>query len=213
MIKKLIKWLFYLASAILFGVLALNIWLVLNTEDQVYKDLEDLPYNDVGLVLGTSHRLHNGDSNMFFFQRIEQSVKLYKAGKVKHIIVSGDNSTPYYNEPAKMKAVLMEKGIPESAISMDFAGFRTLDSIVRSKLVFGQKSITIITQDFHSYRALFIANHHGLKAVASVGEKLPMQISFKIELREIFARTFTFWDLYLAKKEPRFLGEKEIINF
>lgn len=212
MIKKIIKWLFYLVSGLLFGVLVLNVLLVLNTEGQVYDDISNLPDNDVGLVLGTSHRLHNGDSNMFFFQRIEQTVKLYQAGKIQHIIVSGDNSTPYYNEPAKMKSVLMEKGIPEEVISMDFAGFRTLDSIVRSKLVFGQTNITVITQDFHSYRALYIANFHGINAVASVGEKLPMHVSFKIEFREVFARTVTFWDLYIAKKSPRFLGEKEEIH-
>ena len=201
--SKLFKWLLNIAGTILFGILVLNVWLVSKTEGQVFiGSIDEVPANEVGLVLGTSHRLQNGDSNMFFFQRIDQTVKLYKAGKIKHILVSGDNSSRYYNEPAKMKSVLVSKGIPEKAISMDPHGYRTLDSVIRSLKVYGNNKITIITQDFHSYRALFIANFYGLDAVASVGSKLPLNISIKIELREIFARLITFWDLYVMQTQP-----------
>ncbi len=210
--RNLIKRVFYLLGAFLILIIALNIWLIRSTESQVYTDISKIPTMEVGLVLGTSHRLQSGDSNMFFYQRIDQAVQLYQMGKIKHLIVSGDNGSRYYNEPQKMKNTLMDRGIPEHAISMDFAGFRTLDSIIRSKLIFGQQKMVIITQDFHSYRALFIANFHQIEAVASVGSKLPLRVRLKTELREIMARGLAIFDLYILNKQPKFLGEKEELN-
>lgn len=189
-----------------------NIWIVKSTEDKVYSDLKLLPDHRIGLVLGTSHRSVGGGPNPFFQNRIETAATLYSLGKIDHFILSGDNSTMYYNEPLEMQKALIKKGVPASAITLDYAGLRTLDSIVRSKKIFGQNKITIITQPFHSYRALFISRYYDMDAVAMVAEEPELDQTFKVRLREYLARTKAVLDLYIFKTDPRFLGEKEEIN-
>ncbi len=188
-----------------------NIWIVSSTEDKVYSDLKLLPDHRMGLVLGTSHRSVGGGPNPFFQNRIETAATLYSMGKIDHFILSGDNSSLYYNEPLEMQKALIKKGVPASAITLDYAGLRTLDSIVRSKKIFGQNKITIITQPFHSYRALFISRYYNIDAVAMVAEEPDLDRTFKVRLREYLARTKAVLDLYIFKTDPRFLGEKEKI--
>ena len=188
-----------------------NIWIVKSTEGNVYSDLEQLPDHRIALVLGTSYRSVGGGPNPFFQNRIEMAATLYSMGKIDHFILSGDNSTKYYNEPLEMKKALIKKGVPEKAITLDYAGLRTLDSVVRSKKIFGQNKITIITQPFHSYRALFISRYYDMDAVAMVAEDPELEQTFKVRLREYFARTKAVLDLYIFKTDPRFLGEKEKI--
>jgi SanA protein len=189
-----------------------NIWIVKSTEENVYSDLQLLPDHQMGLVLGTSHRSVGGGPNPFFQNRIETAAHLYALGKIDHFILSGDNSTIFYNEPLEMKKALIKKGVPASAITLDHAGLRTLDSIVRSKKIFGQHKITIITQPFHSYRALFISRYYDMDAVAMVAEEPELDRTFKVRLREYLARTKAVLDLYIFKTDPRHLGEKEKIN-
>ena len=114
-------------------IIASNIWIVESTEDRVYSDLNMLPDHRIALVLGTSYRSVGGGPNPFFQKRIEMAATLYSMGKIDHFILSGDNSTKYYNEPLEMQKALVKKGVPESAITLDYAGLRTLDSVVRSK--------------------------------------------------------------------------------
>lgn len=188
-----------------------NIWIVKSTEDKVYSDVTLLPEHRIGLVLGTSHRLAGGGPNPFFHKRIEMAAHLYELGKVDHFILSGDNRSRYYNEPMEMQKALIKKGVPASAITLDYAGLRTLDSVVRSKKIFGQNEITIITQPFHSYRALFISRYYDMDAVAMVADNPESDNTFKVRLREYLARTKAVLDLYVFKTDPRFLGEKEEI--
>jgi SanA protein len=143
---------------------------------------------------------------------MEAASKLYAAGKVEHFILSGDNSLSYYNEPQDMRKALLLQGIPDSAITPDYAGFRTFDSVVRSKKIFRQDSITIITQEFHAYRALFISNYYGIKAMAFATEPVPKGYSFMTHMREFLARCMAVIDLYILGKEPKFLGEQIDIN-
>lgn len=195
---------------IFFSVLiGCNIWVVKSTEQSVYFDLNKLPNHRIALVLGTSHRTMSGTANPFFEKRIEMAAKLYSLGKIDHFILSGDNRTIYYNEPITMRRALIKKGVPASAITLDFAGFRTLDSVVRSKEVFGQDKLTIITQPFHSYRALFISHYYNIDAVAMVAGEPDYDYSVKVRVREYFARTKAVLDLYIFKTEPKFMGEKE----
>lgn len=188
-----------------------NIWIVKSTEEKVYSDLALLPDHRMALVLGTSHRSVGGGPNPFFQKRIEMAAMLYAMGRIDHFILSGDNSTRYYNEPVEMKKALIRQGVPASAITLDYAGLRTLDSVVRSKKVFGQNKITIITQPFHSYRALFISRYYDMDAVAMVADDPELDKTFKVRLREYLARTKAVLDLYVFKTDPRFLGEKEEI--
>ena len=149
---------------------------------------------------------------MYFKYRINPAVELYRAGKIKHIIVSGDNSLKEYNEPKQMQQALIQKGVPESAITLDYAGFRTLDSVVRGKKVFGQQKFIIISQKFHIERALFIAHKYGIDAIGFAALDPPEKYSIKTKVREVFAKTKAVIDLYIINKKPKFLGKKEIIS-
>lgn len=188
-----------------------NLWVVLSAEDRVFSDVAELPHHRIGLVLGTSHRVQGGGPNKYFENRIRTAAELYKSGKIDHFILSGDNSTRYYNEPIEMKKALVKAGVPATAVTLDYAGLRTLDSIVRSKEIFGQNRITIITQSFHSYRALFISDYYDIDAVAMVADD-PGEGAARLVLREYLARAMAVLDLYVLKTEPRFLGEKEELN-
>jgi SanA protein len=178
----------------------------------VLTNVNALDGHKVALVLGTSKKLSSGASNPFFENRIKAAAELYHQGKISHFIVSGDNRTISYNEPMEMKKALVELGVPDSVITLDYAGLRTLDSIVRSKEIFGQEKITIITQSFHSYRALFISNYYDIDAVALVAQDSTDYASFKVYVRECFARTKAVLDLYVFNTSPRHLGEKEPLD-
>lgn len=189
-----------------------NVWIVKSTEEKVFSDLSQLPDHRVALVLGTSHRTVGGEPNPFFQNRIQTAASLYKLNKIDHFILSGDNSTRFYNEPLEMKKALINLGVPASAITLDYAGLRTLDSIVRSKHIFGQDKITIITQSFHGYRALFISDFYDIDAVVMVAEEPDPERTLRVRLREYLARTKAVLDLYIFRTGPKFLGEKEKIN-
>jgi len=188
-----------------------NWWVIQSTSPSVFSDFNDIPANPVGLVLGTSSRLSNGSPNAFFHNRMDAAAHLFKIGKVGHIIVSGDNRSKFYNEPMEMKKALIKLGVPDSVITLDYAGLRTLDSIVRSKEIFGQDHITIITQPFHSYRAVFISQYYHIKAVALVAPEPADELAVSVYVREYFARAKAILDLYVLKTAPRHLGEKEPI--
>lgn len=198
---------------ILFVVLVSSSYFVIDysTNKSIYTNVKELPNSDVALVLGTSRYTTKGYSNLFFKYRIKAAVDLYKTGKVKHIIVSGDNSLFEYNEPREMRRALVKEGIPIEAITLDFAGFRTLDSVVRCKEVFGQNNFIIISQGFHVARALFIAKKFNIDAIGYAAKNPPQSYSFKTNFREFFARTRAVIDLYVLNTQPKFLGSKETI--
>ncbi len=202
-----------MAACLLLMVLiaATNLWIVRSTSAEIFSDYNQIPSNPVGLVLGTSSRRADGSPNPFFHNRMEAAARLYALGKIGHIIVSGDNRTRYYNEPLEMKRALVKLGVPDAAITLDYAGLRTLDSVVRSKEVFGQEHITIITQPFHSYRALFISRYYHIEAVALVASEPADEPAVAVYVREYFARTKAILDLYVFKTSPRHLGDKETI--
>ncbi|MFT4663775.1 MAG: SanA protein [Polaribacter sp.] len=175
--------------------------------ESIYSSTEDIPYNKVGLLLGTGKFLKSGWLNLYYQYRIDAAVKLFESGKIDVILVSGDNSREGYDEPTTFKEDLIKRGIPPGKIHLDFAGFRTLDSVVRSKVVFGQESVTIISQPFHNERAIFIANAKGIKAVGFNAKDVSLRFGLKVQLRERLARVKVLLDL-LFGKQPKFLGEK-----
>lgn len=177
------------------------------TENKIFTETDSIPDNNVGLLLGTSKYLRNGKSNQYFSNRISATVQLYKAGKIKNIVISGDNSKKNYNEPEDMKNELIKYGIPENRIYLDFAGFRTYDSVFRIKEIFGQDKFTIISQEFHNQRAVYIANSLNLDAIGFNAKDVNAYNGFKTKIREKFARVKVFIDLIFDKK-PKFLGVK-----
>lgn len=210
--KKKIGILFLLGLVGIFLVLASCDHIIENaTINRTYNNLKKIPKNKVGLVLGTSNRLVGGGSNPFYTNRIKATLELFKAGKIDYILVSGDNSTQYYNEPTVFKKDLIRGGIPSEKIFLDYAGFRTLDSMVRAKFIFGLDSVTIISQKFHNERAIYIAEQKGLYAIGYNAEDLSIKYGLKVHLREYFARVKVFIDLAL-NTQPKFFGEKIEIN-
>lgn len=210
--KRALKLLLLIFLLNLLLLLVANVWIVSSTKSQVYDSATEIPSKDIALVLGTSRYLKNGQPNLFFYNRLFAAVELYKEGKIKHILVSGDNRSKYYNEPREMYEVLREMGVPKSAITLDFAGLRTLDSVVRSKEIFGQERVIIITQKFHAYRAAFIANHHDLQAICYVADNPQYYSIKKTRMREYLARVKALLDLFVLNAGPRHLGEKEPIQ-
>lgn len=178
-----------------------------SAKNKMYSSSAKIPHNKVGLLLGTSKYLSNGTINQYYQNRIDATLSLYKAGKIDFIIVSGDNSRKEYDEPTTIKNDLIACGVPADKIFLDYAGFRTLDSVVRCDKIFGQKSITIISQKFHNERALFIAKYKGIKAIGFNAKDVQKYYGFKTQLREKFARVKTMMDL-LFGKDPKFLGKK-----
>ncbi|MBC7554369.1 MAG: YdcF family protein [Taibaiella sp.] len=197
-----------LLSVILMAVIFVaNYYVVKNTRAQLFYNVKSVPKNKVGLLLGTAKYMDKARKivNQYYQNRIDAAVALYMAGKVDYIIVSGDNSTQFYNEPLLMKNDLIERGVPESHIYMDNAGFRTLDSILRCRDIFGQSSFTIISQTFHNQRALFIANHKNLNTVAFCAAD--GNLYWSATIREKFARIKMLLDLIL-NKQAKFYGDK-----
>jgi len=188
-------------------VIFANVRINSHTRDRVYSDVKTIPYNKTGLLLGTLKYVSSGQINLFFKNRIDAAVELYKAGKIIRIVISGDNSRSDYNEPQDMKDELVKRGVKAGDIYLDYAGFRTYDSVYRMKAIFGQQSFTIISQEFHNRRALYIASSLGLDAVAYNAAEVGAHNSFKTKLREKFARVKVLLDFAFGKK-PKFLGEK-----
>ncbi len=128
------------------------------------------------------------------------------------MLVSGDNSTIHYDEPNMFKEDLIKMGIPSEKIFLDYAGFRTLDSVVRAKEVFQEDDFIIISQPFHNERALFIADQKDIKAIAFNAKSVGKSYGFKTQVREKLARVKTVLDLYILRTKPKFLGKKIFIS-
>lgn len=178
---------------------------------RVYDDLDALPQREVAVVLGTS-KYSRGRLNSFYVGRIRAAAELYHAGKVDGILVSGDNGTAEYNEPAEMRADLIALGVPAEHITPDFAGFRTLDSIYRAGDVFGLDSYIVVSQPFHIERALYLADQKGHDAIGYAARG-PQGVHFqRNRAREILARAKAVLDVEILHLGPKFLGEPVYVN-
>lgn len=182
-----------------------NFWIIERTRDRIYTSLDALPTEEVALVLGTS-RFVGEYRNPFFEGRMDTAAKLFHAGKVRHFLVSGDNGRPEYDEPTWMRDALVERGVPASAVTLDYAGFRTLDSMIRAKAVFGLSRFTVVTDDFHQPRAVFLARAQGLEVVGCTSEHVPFRWSRQTRARELISRTVACLEVYLLHTKPRFYG-------
>lgn len=205
--RRVFKVVFVLFAA--FALAGLGLFAAANLAIASYgvsDSLDNVLPRKYALLLGTSKFTRSGMVNPYYRYRIVAAVELYKAGKVKKIIASGDNSSKYYNEPATMRDDLAAAGVPKDDILMDFAGFRTLDSVARCKSKFGVEDPLIITQAYHAKRALYLADRLGLCGAAAYAAKAPDSASYRLrnELRESLARTLAFLDTSVLGTRPKF---------
>lgn len=210
-LKRLMLLFFICVAIILAVVIYANVKIPSDTQQYIYSNVDSIPDNSVAIVLGTS-RYIGGRPNIYFTNRIEAATQLYDAGKIRAFVVSGDNRHKSYNEPREMRRALVEAGVPDSIIHLDFAGFRTLDSVVRMGKVFGQKSFIVVSQRFHNERAIYLARHYGYDAYGYNAADLSLnRSSYRTKIREVFARVKVFVDLTLGTR-PKFLGDPIDIN-
>ncbi|CAN5218677.1 hypothetical protein BH09BAC5_BH09BAC5_29830 [soil metagenome] len=209
---RLKRWLFLYCPLLLIATIFGSDFLIIHSaKGKLFDNLNDVPPRAVALVFGTSPYTKTGD-NLFYKYRMQAVADLWKSGKLKHIIVSGDNSTQYYDESTAMKKALIANGVPDSVITLDYAGFRTLDSVVRCKSVFGQTEIILVSQEFQNERGIFIAQHFGINAVGYNAKDVPHHYAMKTMIREYFARVKAVLDIYVLNTQPKFPGPPEPIK-
>ncbi len=206
-IRRVFWVLLILIMIIIIVVFGVDLYVKSQAKHLVFDNIEQVPYNRVGLLLGTSKRIKSGRLNLYYQYRIDAAVKLFSTGKIDFILISGDNSEKFYNEPQQMRQDLIAKGIPPSKIYLDYAGFRTLDSVIRANKIFGLESFTVISQKFHNERAIAIARNKQLKAVGFNARDVGLRSGLKVQLREKLARVIMLWDLSI-NKNPKFYGDR-----
>ncbi len=180
---------------------------------RTFSETDKVPVREVGLLLGAAKTARSGKANEYFLKRVETAAKLYHAGKIRHILISGDNSRKNYDEPTDMKNALLELNVPEKAMTLDHAGFRTLDSVVRARAVFDCSEITIISQQFHIERAIYLAEKHGIDAIGFAAPEPPYKWLVKRNHeREKYARIAAWLDVNILCRKPKFYGPKVPLN-
>lgn len=206
------RWTVTAAGSLLLLGIAANAWVLSSTRDRIYNDPARIPVHDFAVVLGTSPYTHTGQPNTLFSNRIKAAAQLYHDKRVRHILVSGANPSTAYNEPRKMYQALRHRRVPDSALTLDFAGFRTLDSIVRAERIFRLPSFVIVSQRYHEYRALFLARHKGIEAIGYTWPAEDRRQRLRTEAREYLARIKAVLDLYVLHTRPHFLGPRRPID-
>ena len=181
------------------------------SKGKLYNKAADVPYRRAAVVLGCS-KYTQGRPNLYYKYRIDAAVELWQAGKIDAILVSGDNSRKGYDEPTNMKADLVEKGVPAEYITVDYAGFRTLDSIIRAKEIFGLDNYIVVSQSFHCRRAVYLANAKGQDVIGYCAADVGGGSGVKMRLRETLARAKAVLDVILSKS-PKYLGQPEEIYY
>ena len=176
----------------------------------LFDDVNDVPVQRAGLVFGCSHKLGKRD-NLYFKYRIQAAAELWHAGKVDFLIVSGDNREKYYNEPVTMRKALVKAGVPYDKIVCDYAGLRTLDSVVRANKIFGLSELTLVSQKFQNERAAYIAKANGITVYGYNARDVEGYAARKTEDREVLARVKMWLDVNITNQQPKHLGNKEPI--
>ncbi|HSI44525.1 MAG TPA: ElyC/SanA/YdcF family protein [Methylotenera sp.] len=179
---------------------------VTSHKKSTYSELIKLPKETACLVLGTSKFLSNGNLNLFYQYRMDATVEAFTAGKCSKIVVSGDNRRNDYNEPEQMKQSLITMHVPSEVIFCDYAGARTLDSVLRFKHVFGQASGIVISQEFHNERAIYIGKNNGINLTGFNAKEVDAYNGFRTKFREVFSRVRAVADVQILHSKARHYG-------
>jgi len=211
---RTVKWIFLIVIVTIAALIFIDTYISKQAEPYLYSKIKKVPAKKAALLLGTAKYIAKGKKNYFYTYRVRAAVQLFKTGKVKAIVVSGDNGTKYYNETTAMQKDLIKAGIPSRYITLDYAGFRTLDSVVRAEAIFDLKDYIIVSQKFHLERALFIAKAKGQKVIGFMAKDIPgTAAAYRMKAREYLARAKAFLDVYILHTEPKFYGKKEKVNY
>ncbi len=164
-----------------------------------------MPQRPVALVFGAGY-WPDGTPSDILRDRVAAAAELYRAGRVRKLLFSGDNRFQHYNEPAKMREVALSLGVPEEDIVLDYAGRRTYDTCYRARDIFGLREVVVVTQRYHLPRALYTCQRLGLDAVGYVADRRPYIHIRRYQAREIPALWLAWWDLWVRRPTP-VLGE------
>jgi len=209
---RLTKWLVFFGLPFVWGLILFASWWIHKTSSwHIFSSLDNLPLHNVWMVFGTSKYTPDGRQNLYFLYRINAVLSLRKAKKITYILVSGDNWRQWYNEPEMFRDALVEQWIPANRIVLDYAGFSTLDSVVRANKVFNVSSMLVISQEWQVRRAITICQAYTIVCDAYLAQDLPISWSLRIHLREVLARVKVLGDLYIWHAKPTYLGEKESV--
>ena len=170
--------------------------------------VDAVPSARAAVVLGCSRTVRGGLGNLYYQRRIRAAADLFASGKVRAVVVSGDNHIKSYDEPTDMKGDLVARGVPADRIVCDYAGFRTLDSVIRARKVFGLEDFVVVSQPFHVRRAVFLASGFGINAIGYEAEDVQGRHSVKTCLREQLAKIAALIDVVI-RRQPKFLGPLE----
>lgn len=184
--------------------------MLIYSDSKIYLP-RDVPKAPAALVLGAGLN-RDGTPGRVLSDRVQKAAELYFEGKVEKILMSGDNTTEYYNEPGAMREYALSLGVPDKDIVLDYAGRRTYDSCYRAKAIFGVDELIVVTQAFHLPRALFLCNAFEIDADGvPADEAYYHRSSYAFWwVREIFASIKAYWDVYLINPDP-VLGDPEPI--
>lgn len=209
-IKKFFWWSF-LSCCVFVAVVVINYGIVsLNAAGRTFNDVADVPKHEYGLILATSPITPGGTRNLYFDMRIKSAVELYDAGKVARLIVSGGDYTQDVNnhygcdEPRMISDSLVSRGVPVDCITLDYEGTRTLNSIAKAKQVYALDSVVLVSQKYHNERAIWQADHYGLKVVGYNASHSPIFANQVRNIsREFLARVKLMIDMTFGV-EPKF---------
>ena len=198
-VKRIIISIFLAILTIVTIIASCNMIVIHYSKDKLYDNAKDIPYKEVGLLLGTSPVARFGGTNIYFTYRIDAAVKLYKAKKISRILISGDGkNSKGYDEPQCMKEHLIERGVPANIITLDKKGFRTYDSVIRARDIYGVSDCTVISQQFHNERTIFLADHHDIDAIGFNAKDAPYKYgkpAIMVKIRELLAKVKVFTDI------------------
>ena len=204
--KKIIKVLIILITLGVILIFGIDLYVRLSTKNQIIKNSDYNTLEDIDCIIVLGAGIWGDGPSPMLEDRLLEGIKLYENQVAPKLIMSGDHGREEYDEVNIMKKFAMEKGVPSEDIFMDHAGFATYDSIYRAKEIFEAKKVVIVTQKYHLYRALYIANRLGLEAYGVPSNPREYSGQFVRNLREILARDKDFVKC-IFKPEPTYLGE------
>jgi SanA protein len=208
---RIFLWLTVLGLAVLLGLFLINWQVGSYSNNKIYRSANDVPSeNRIAIVLGAGVK-EGGKLTDALFDRVTTAVELYKAGKVKKIVMSGDNPNPQYDEPTAMKAEVVRQGVPENDVVLDFAGRRTYDTCYRAKEIFEIKKAVIVTQEFHLPRSIYLCQNMEIDSIGIVANRRNYLAENYWAFREFFSVASAWFEMNFIPFEP-IKGNKEPIG-